>query len=288
MNRISRRFGTALTVVLLAVALAGCGGGPKRQLRMNLPPGSSFELTTRSDNLLESEIGGEDLSMSIRTEARLLFRIASVYENGDVLANVTIRKVEPSFLWAGLGHVVEGEEFGARISPIGAVVDLVGTGELRDRLRAKVPGAPARDDVDLARTPEEHLIMAMSDDSLRAPIELALRVWPAVPVSRGDTWESEPVYEVETDTYTTRKFTLKAWEPTLVTVSFESTSVPAQRRKGISFSGTGKGELRIAPVEGLVKSLQSSSAMTGTNNVDDPNSIKMSRTGSYHADIVPR
>lgn len=282
-------FRAMAVLAVVCAGLAACNSEPKRQLRMNLAPGSSYELGIRSDaEFVLTSPDGKEFKSNNSSEMRLLLRIASVYENGDVLASAMIMNVVPPIFWRQYGSIVAGAEFSARISPLGEVLDLVGTNEMRDGIRSELTNPPASDSIEMPRTPEEHVMAAMSDDHLRSPIEAALRVWPSVPVSPGDTWETGPVYEPDADTYLSRKFTLKSWDPQTVTVSFVAEIAPAERKAGHRFSGTGEGEVRFSPVDGLLKTSRSSRSFSGTFDSEKPSGNQISGTGSTQVDFVPR
>jgi len=278
-----RFIGVPIVVATLIVTLSACSGGPKRQLRMNLPPGSAYELSFRShvDLTMGKSGGGERPSGSFDSTTRLLCRVASIYENGDMLANITIEEIGTTLALAPRIRSLAGAEFSARISPLGEVVEVMGTSEMRDALRAKSSKGEVA-------SVENYISTQLSDDQLRLPLEFALWVWPAVPVSVDDVWESGQIYDPTNDVYINRTFKLEVWDPAMVTVSFELTMSPADRQPGMHFSGSGSGEIRMSPIEGTIKSARYTRTYSGMATPSPDGPIQIDGQGTYQIEFVPR
>ncbi len=278
-----------MVVVALGGVLAGCSGEPKRQLRMNLPVGSSYELSLRSNR--DVSLTTEDKKLNDVTGTfgmRMVLKIQSIYENGDYLASVRISNIDRSVFWKNFEPKVIGAAFSVRISPLGEVVELIGTDAMRESIRVSLPNPPEIDPSRAPGTPEEVVMAAVSDARLREPMEFVLRVWPSVPVGPGDTWQSGPTFDAEIDAKLTRTFTLQSWDPAVVTVSFVSEYAAAGTMTDFALNGSGSGEIRISPVEGVAKSARATRTLNGTIRTAAGELATMSSNDTLQVDFVPR
>jgi hypothetical protein len=256
---------------------------------MNMPPGSTYLLTIRTEETITvsapNEGGG---SWTTGDSFEVLLRTIEAYDDGDLFVSVTVVKADIGFIGAPLGPFMKGKTFGMRLSPRGGIGSLSGTDALRDDVRSQLERRKAKANRERANEPIDDPLNTISDDSLRGMIGQVTAVWPAVPVSPGDTWEREPSYRFRSDTQLATKFKLESWDPALALVSFQSIATAAGKRSGYDLAETEQGEIHIAPVEGRIKSYRATGSTSGTVTNAKGTTVHLKRTYSIYAELVPR
>jgi hypothetical protein len=266
------RFIAILCALVCCAFLVSCNREPKRALHLNLSPGTTYVLSVRtSGDATIVDADGKELRFPVTSENTFVLRPGQADEHGDVLVSVDTGKSVFPLLYGQLNAAFEGYTFGMKLSQAGRVTEFVDTEGLRQEIGRNMPGQDA-------------ILEGISDDALRSIIEPVTAIWPAVPVSVGDEWRRPDLYITYpgADVYESTTFRLESWDKSGAVVKFESSFTPAGKNKDfdLQITGTGRGEIHIAPAGETIRSFEANQEFTGT--LSDRKSGAVSKTSSTY------
>ena len=238
-----------LLVLSLIAPLAGsCGSPAKSSLQMSLVPPAAYRLTIRTDG---TWVLPQQDAIKYSRDMVLVLRAAEIYDNGDVGAIILFDK--PNML--RIDRFVEGREFTGRVSPRGRVTEVNGLSALREEIRAEIPvGTPG------TFGSGEQVIHQIGDDEVLATLNPVLNIWPPTPVSEGDEWTREPIYEPTSRTYIHTHFRLTSMHASDAKIEFTTTYRRGPEPSSESV-GSGEGEVHVTPSAGTLTSYRGKSTV---------------------------
>lgn len=259
------RTSVSVSVVLLSLAtvtagLASCGGEPKSALIMKPPPAAGYQLSIQNVSRFTAGVPGQPPATGkLTTEFLLVVRSQEVYENGNIAARVEIRKAAIHLLSPFVTPAIQGREFGVVLTPLGKSIAFSGTEDLRRRIADQLP---ADDELAKSNQTREGIIGQFSDAAWAALLDSALNVWPPTPVSPGDEWARDRLYDPRSDNFITTTFRLESVNQSSARIKFDSMVEPGNDF-GSRMRGEIHGDIRVSPSEGAVQSILSTGRVEG-------------------------
>jgi len=258
-----RRLSSVVAVIACALVVSACNQQPKQALRLNLEPGRTYMLSFRTTaDGTATNPDGSTVEMPGRSEFRLVLHAEETTAEGDTILLVEPLKAAFPLFIRRMGEAFENTSFRMRVTPTGRITGFIGTDEVRNAVRDALAAAPLPDskqpiDVDV-------LLEVISDESLTAIIQPILAVWPNVPVSTGDEWTRDDIFNPLIDTTEKTSFTVLSMDGGVATIAMTSTIVPAGNDKIKNISGKSTGEVRVLTADGTIRAFRSTQRLEGT------------------------
>lgn len=252
------------SLTVLVLALASCGS-PKRALQFRIYPEDSFIVYETSKRDITLQLADRPVQTLMgKTTLAYKFDVQNIDDQGVALFDVTVQEAKYSLFDRPLGPALEGKSFSVRINPDGSVAELLGADQFRSNVDADLDYDDFKPRPRNIEQHRESALIYVSADALRMNIESIFRVWPATPVSPGDSWSREPLFSPVDGVTESTNYTVASWKGGEVDLNFTSILSDAGSHKRLALSGTATGTVHIDAISGFVKTIAVETMLDGT------------------------
>lgn len=253
-----------LGAIVCALLAPGCNQQAKQALRLDMEPGRMYMLSIRTVSDSKSTMSdGSTNELKGRSEFRLALKAEDTTAEGDTIMSVDPQKAVFPWFYGRINRAFEGKTFKMKVTPTGRISGFVGTDEMRQAVREALEAAPEpKNHVEFS---PDTLLQVISDESLTAIFQPILAVWPNVPVTAGDEWTRDDIYNPLSDSLERTTFKMESMEGGTATISMTSTIASAGKDANKNISGTSTGELRVLTADGTIRAYRSSQTIEGTS-----------------------
>lgn len=249
-------------LVACAALIPACSPKPKQALRLNLEPGRSYTLSFRTvANSITTYPDGTTKPLRGRIELRLALLAESTTPEGDTVLLVDPEKAAFPWLYNVINKPFEAASFRMNVSPTGHISGFTGTDEMRTSVRKALAATPPAEGSPFTN---DMLLAVVSDEALTALLQPILGIWPSIPVTTGDEWTRDEIFDPIGDTLETTTFTLESTEGGVATLSMNSIISSAGKDKNKTVSGKSTGEVRAMTMDGTIRAYRSEQTLEGT------------------------
>ncbi len=244
------RFEVPSLILTMALVVVSCGSREPTLLQMKFEPSKSYRLSVRKESTVtDASKDGSGPSMKPSSSFVYIVRAERIYENGDTGLSITTEKAESSVVPA-FSAALQGQTFGARVSPSGRFLEFSGTDALREHVKRSIS------DKEIDR-----LLSSVSDEALAQTFNSIFDVWPSVPVAPRDTWSRDSIFNPGANAYQFTEFRLAAIDATGARIKFTS-KFHAENSADSPTVGEARGELQLSTADGVLRSLREESDFT--------------------------